>query len=80
MHLQRSVPVQPKTKEILSKICQKLAATLRGRHRPTGSSPYGPGLAGPAVLLVVRPEAVVPPAAVCRVAADVRVMCKDTIK
>ena len=40
----------------------------------------GPGLAGPAVLLVVRPEAVVPPAAVCRVAADVRVMCKDTIK
>ena len=30
---QRSTPIQPKTSEILPKICQKLAATLRVHHR-----------------------------------------------
>ena len=31
--LQRSVPIQPKTNEIMPKICQKLATALRGHGR-----------------------------------------------
>ena len=34
--LQKSVPIQPKTSNILPKLCQKLATTLRGW-------PAGPG-------------------------------------
>ena len=34
--LQRSVPIQPKTSEILPKICQKLATTLRVQTRGHG--------------------------------------------
>ena len=32
-YLQKSVPTQPKTSNILPKFCQKLATTLRGRRR-----------------------------------------------
>ena len=33
-YLQRSAPIQPKTSDILPKICQKLATTLRVRKNP----------------------------------------------
>ena len=37
MFLQKSVPIQPKTSNILPKFCQKLATTLRVRRGPTRS-------------------------------------------
>ena len=43
--LQKSVPIQPKTSDILAKFCQKLATTLRVRCRTAvlGDGPEGPG-------------------------------------
>ena len=38
IYLQKSVPIQPKTSNILPKFCQKLATTLRVRgDRPTAN-------------------------------------------
>ena len=47
--LQRSVPIQPKTKNILPKFCQKLATTLRVRSRRRWPPPSArSGCAAPA--------------------------------
>ena len=59
IYLQKSVPLQPETSDILPKFCQKLATTLRAharrgppprpgrrarrRRRPAGRSPARPG-------------------------------------
>ena len=43
--LQRSVPIQPKTSEILPKICQNLATTLRV-HYPGAGVGLGVGASG----------------------------------
>ena len=51
--LQKSVPIQPKTSNILPKFCQKLATTLRVRRAddqgaPGGAQPDDPGPERPA--------------------------------
>ena len=41
--LQKSVPIQPKTSNILPKFCQKLATTLRVRELTVAPGPRGCG-------------------------------------
>ena len=43
IYLQKSVPIQPKTSNILPKICQKLATTLRVRGPTAAESPRSSG-------------------------------------
>ena len=48
IYLQKSVPIQPKTSEILPKICQKLATTLWvDAGRPVGAAEEGRPAVGP---------------------------------
>ena len=54
IYLQKSVPIQPKTSNILAKFCQKLATTYRPRGRRRPPPPPPKAAAQPAGRLLPR--------------------------